>query len=326
MQKTQSIDLEHPMWRILPLHPQPKPLESLSGYILRLAEANGLKSVNELAYLSTLHRGWRGVRTFPDYSSLSTGGLAWVAGCLPDTLRDLTFYHLARHFACPTHSFEEMSAFFEGSVAPSLRYCPACLTEQLYHRLDFRFLALAGCYKHRCSLLSECGHCGASLPLLPLRPRVACCVMCEGDLRTCPMLPLPQQAGGDLERRMHDLELLLMPEEQRPEITSALVQGRGFLLLRQRKHLGLMEATRLMGRDEQVITEIEEGNWGVKATLADYWQYTEILGCSLTDVVEASQTVRDRENERKLGKPDERAWFVLMEVARNLRRSLTERD
>lgn len=325
MQKTQSIDLAHSLWRTLPLHPQPKPLESLSGYILRLAEANGLKSVNELAYLSALRRGWREVRTFPDYSSLSTGSLAWVAGCLPDTLRDLTFYHLARHFACPTHSLEEMSAFFEGSIAASLRYCPACLTEQLYHRLDFRFLALTGCYKHRCSLLSECEHCGASLPLLPLRPRVACCGVCEGDLRTCPMRPLLPQAGVDLERRTHDLELLLMPAEQRPEITSALLQGSGFLLLRQCRHLSLTQVTHLMGRDEQVITEIEEGHWGGKATLADYWRYTDILGFSLTDVVEASKTMKISENERKLSRLDERAWLVLMEVAEALRRSLTER-
>jgi hypothetical protein len=272
----QQIDLERPIWKVLPLHPQPKPLEALSSYILRLAEANELKSVNELAHLSGLRSGWRDLRIVPDYSSLPTGRLARVAGCLPDNLRDMTFYHLARHFACPTHSFGEMSAFFEGSVAPSLRYCPACLAEQPYHPLSFRFLALAGCYKHRCSLLSECGHCGATIPLLPRRPRVACCATCQGDLRTCPMLPLTQQAEVYLERRIHDLEYLLMPAEQAPEITSALLQGSGFLFLRQRKHLSLTEVTQLMGRDEQVIREIEEGNWSRQATLSDYWRYTEI--------------------------------------------------
>ena len=122
MQMTRVSDLEHPLWRILPLHPQPQRLESLSGYILRLAEANGLKSVNELAHLSGLRSGWRDVRIAPDYSSLPTGRLAWVAECLPDNLRNMTFYHLARHFACPTYSLRRMSAFFEGSVAQSLRY------------------------------------------------------------------------------------------------------------------------------------------------------------------------------------------------------------
>jgi TniQ protein len=321
----QKNDLERPIWKVLPLHPQPKPLEALSGYILRLAEANGLKSVNELAHLSGLRSGWRDLRLAPDYSDFPTGKLAWIAGCLPDNLRDMTFYHLARHFACPTHSFGKMSAFLERSVASSLRYCPACLAEQPYHPLGFRFLALAGCYKHRCSLLSECGHCGASIPLLPRRPRVACCATCQGDLRTCPMLPLPQQAEVHLEKRAHDLELLLMPAEQVPEITSALLQGDGFLLLRQRKHLSLTQATHLMGRDEQVVTEMEEGNWRGKATLADYWRYTEILGSSLTDVVEAARTMRSSENKRGLSRHDERAWLRLSEVAEALRLSLAKR-
>jgi predicted transcriptional regulator len=140
------------------------------------------------------------------------------------------------------------------------------------------------------------------------------------------MLPLPQQAEVHLEKRAHDLELLLMPAEQTPEITSALLQGSGFRLLRQRKRLSLTQATHLMGRDEQVIAEIEEGKWSVKATLADYWRYTEILGCSLTDVIEAVQTVRSNENERRLSGLDERTWLRLSEVAETLRRSLIERD
>jgi hypothetical protein len=82
----------------------------------------------------------------------------------------------------------------------------------------------------------------------------------------------------------------------------------------------------LMGRDEQVVTDIEEGNWSGKATLADYWRYTEILGSSLTDVVEATRTMGSSENERRLSRLDERAWLRLSGVAQNLRRSLTERD
>ncbi len=320
MQTTQQMDLEHPIWRMLPLHPQPQRLESLSGYILRLAEANGLKSVNELALLSGLRRGWKD----PDYSSILTGRLAWIAGCLSDHLQDMTFYHLARHFACSPFSFERMSTFFQGSLAASLRYCPACLAEQPYYRLSFRFLALAGCDIHGCSLLSECGHCGTSLPLLPRRPRIACCMTCQGDLRTCPLSPLPQQAGVYLESCTRDLELLLMPAELAPEITSALLQGSGFLLLRLRRHMSLAEATHLMGKDEQVMREIEEGNWSRKATLTDYWRYTEILGCSLSDVIEAAQIMRSSEDERRLKRLAELARLVQMEVAEDLRRSLTE--
>ena len=139
------------------------------------------------------------------------------------------------------------------------------------------------------------------------------------------MPPLPQQAEAHLERRTRDLGSLLMPAEQAPEITSALLQGSGFLFLRQRKHLSLTEATHLMGRDGQVITEIEEGNWGGKATLVDYWRYTELLGCSLSDVIEATQTMRSRENERRPSWLDEHARLRLSEVAQDLRLSLAKR-
>jgi hypothetical protein len=80
-----------------------------------------------------------------------------------------------------------------------------------------------------------------------------------------------------------------------------------------------------MGRDGQVIAEIEEGNWGEKATLADYWRYTEILCCSLSDVIEAARTMRCRENERRPSRLDERTWLRLSAVAQDLRLSLPKR-
>src|SRR6266516_2457582 len=137
--------------------------------------------------------------------------------------------------------------------------------------------------------------------------------------------PLQAATIMDLERRRSDLEWLLMPAERAPEITSALLQGSGLLFLRQRKHLSLIEATHLMGRDRQVIAEMEEGNWGGQATLADYRRYTEILSCSLPDVIEAAHMMRSSEQGRRQRKLDGRARLVQTEVAQYLQRSLTKR-
>lgn len=316
----QQIDLVHPIWKMLPLHPQPNQRESLSGYIVRLAEANGLKSVNELARLSGLRKGW----SDPDYSSHLTGRLSWIAGCPPDHLQNMTIYHLARHFACPTFSFAEMAPFFQGSLAASLRYCPACLAEHPYYRLSFRFLALAGCALHGCSFLDTCGHCETPLPFLPRRPRIACCMICRGDLRTCQMSPLSQQGRASLERRTYDLERLLTPAELAPEITAALLQGSGFFFLRLRRRMGLAEAAYLLGKNEQVVRAIEEGNWGKRATLTDYWRYTEILDCSLSDVIEAAQTIRGNEDERKLKRRIELIQLVEAVETEDLRHARSE--
>jgi hypothetical protein len=298
------FDRKQSTWCLLPLHPQPQWLESLSSYMLRLAEANGLKSTNELMTLSNIKRTGSDLRRAPDYSSFASEGLATIARCSPATLRATTLYHLARHFACPTFYLKGMLHFFQESIATYLRYCPLCVAEMSYYRLSWRFLAIVGCCKHRCYLLSTCGHCGTSVPLLPHVPHVAFCATCQGDLRTCPSPLLPPQAEVLVQKRTHDLELLLMPIDWAPEITSALLQGSGFIFLRQRNHLSIRETASLMKRDEQVIREIEEGNWNGTATCADYWQYTELLGCSLSKVIEAAEIMANSERGKQ-SRPDE---------------------
>jgi hypothetical protein len=125
-------------------------------------------------------------------------------------------------------------------------------------------------------------------------------------VRTCRALPLSQQERDQLATRTKELELLLMPAEWSPEITAALVMGGGFTLLRQNKHLTTQEAASLLNRDEQIILEMEHGLWGKQATLCDYWQYTELLNCSLSEVVGVAQPARTV-GRRKPNRLDERA-------------------
>ncbi len=123
---------------------------------------------------------------------------------------------------------------------------------------------------------------------------------------------MPQQAGSRLHARTRDLELLLMPTQWAPEVTSALLMGNGFTLLRQRKHLSIADVAHLMERGEQVIVEMEYGNWNGAATLFDYLQYTDILDCSLSGLVEATRFVRSIEQKRT-NRVDELAHLVRIE-------------
>ena len=54
METEQWIDRERAIWKVLPLHPQPQPLESFTSYLIRLAEANGLQSFREIVALLVL--------------------------------------------------------------------------------------------------------------------------------------------------------------------------------------------------------------------------------------------------------------------------------
>src|SRR5256885_2113505 len=86
------IDRERAIWKVLPLHPQPQPLESFTSYIMRLAEANGLKSINELATLADTR--WSRVHTSPDYPCPPYEGLARITGCTETRLGRMTFLPL----------------------------------------------------------------------------------------------------------------------------------------------------------------------------------------------------------------------------------------
>ena len=100
-----------------------------------------------------------------------------------------------------------------------------------------------------------------------------------------------------------------MPAEWSHEITSALVMGGGFTLLRQNNHLTTQEAASLMNRDEQIILEMEHGQWGKQATFYDYWQYTKLLGCSLSEVVGVAQPAKNV-GRRKPNRLDELARLM----------------
>ncbi len=52
MKTEAGVDHKQAIWNVLPLHPQPQPLESMTSYLTRLAEANGLQSIHELGALA----------------------------------------------------------------------------------------------------------------------------------------------------------------------------------------------------------------------------------------------------------------------------------
>src|SRR5258708_31317422 len=85
------------IWNVLPVHPRPQPLESMTSYITRLAEANGLKSIHELGALA----GGIPLNNLkiPDYPAPVSPCLARLPGVpTPGTL-DITFFPSIHRFA-----------------------------------------------------------------------------------------------------------------------------------------------------------------------------------------------------------------------------------
>ena len=189
----------------LPLHPRPQPLESLTSYMIRLLEANGLQSLASSYFLFQTLQVTRGAVS-KDHAPSSFGILPMLSQCSEVALRQMTFVHLERKLG---HQGKPIS--LARSLAMDLRYCPICLAERAYRLLPWRFHALQGCSIHNCRLLDRCGHCGKTIPLFASPFEIATCPHCHYDLQMAPTEPLSQNEQVRAQKITRDLEFLLLP-------------------------------------------------------------------------------------------------------------------
>lgn len=274
---------ERSIWKVLPLRPHPEEFESLTSYITRLAEANGLQSLNELGALAGGVR-LSNLKRSPDYPVAVSLGLVQITGYPQEQWLSMTFFHLIQHFGCAMNG-NSVHSFLAGSLAASLRYCPICLAKHTpSYSLLWRFLALPGCIKHGVRFLDQCGHCRSPLPLLKSFPQQTLCPTCQADLRSGVPSPLDDDDVELTRRRTNDLKMLLTASPRPLEKVQAKLIGRRFQLLRQQRDLWIPEVAHLLGRDRSVIRDIDYVSRFRQATLSDYMQYADLLRYSLSEI------------------------------------------
>ncbi len=287
--QTAEFEAAHAIWNVLPLHPPPEPFESMTSYLIRLAEANGLRSMSEFVGLLGISYGrLTTICTFADYPApFALASLAQITRCPEERLQQTTFLPLVQRFGRTTgpHSLQQ---FLAGSLASCLRYCPCCLAEHspAYYSLLWRFLALPGCTEHGLQLLDQCGHCQSPLPLLSFPPHAARCPMCQGDLRRGPARRLSEEAQRLSHRRTQDLQMLLSPLPGPPEMAQAKMIGKQYMAKRLKLDLLIPEAADRSGMAQSVIRDIEQISElrSATASLTDYLRYADTLSCSLQEV------------------------------------------
>ncbi len=285
MDMSHALDPKQAIWRLLPVHPPPQPFESLSSYVSRLQEANGLQSLKELAILANTR--WSRFTSFPDYPSPPYQGLALITGYTEGDLENMTFHPIARQFGWSLH-IQPLRRFLQSSLAPTLRYCPHCLAEQSapYYSLLWRFSAITGCARHECRLLDHCTHCKARIPLVPAPSQCVFCPTCQRDLRMCQTSQLPQEMGEFNQRHTLSLERLLSSQLQLREAQAASIGSR-LASLRYERRLTIEGAHDRIGMDEILIVQMENGNTSKVATFSDYQRYAHGLDSSLGEIVDA---------------------------------------
>lgn len=287
METEQWVEQAHAVWNVLPLHPRPERLESLTSYMIRLAGANGLQFVGELVELAGFSRRLlESLSRSPDYPAPSyCTALSQMARCPEERLLHTTFLPLGRRFGRSTHPIA-LHRFLASSLSSTLRYCPICLTssEEPYYSLLWRFLVLPGCIEHGQCFLDQCGHCGSVLPLLSPRSQIARCVSCQGDLRTGPQKRLSDEILQPTQRRTHELSMLLRPMSGSLDLAQARRIGKQCMALRQQKDLSITEMASLSGVPIAVIIDTEQTSHRMRASFSDYMRYVDALSCSLLEV------------------------------------------
>ena len=202
---------------VLPCRPAPYEDECLSGYLLRLAAANG--TVNFGTFIRTLFPMWpagRGVNTLcweypvPDWDELPRRTqlprerldrmtlLPWVA----------KFRELPLEAGGPPCRPGQM---LRGIVRPTLQVCPLCLEEKPYRRLLWRLQSVTTCVSHGCYLQDTCHVCGELLPVVSNNQQHLHCSHCGNDLRRLPILPASAELLAEQARQQPDWEFLLNP-------------------------------------------------------------------------------------------------------------------
>lgn len=157
------------MNKLLLRTPKPHALESFRGYLLRLAETNGLSDPSPILKLAGVTEGRMRCAEHP------VEVLSSVTGHDVNLLAHLPLTH-------PISNIQQVSghAVSKGySIVSKAKICPCCIKEQGYAPAYWDLIAVQGCYKHKQSLVSECIVCNANLSWR--RPGLLTCE-CGADL------------------------------------------------------------------------------------------------------------------------------------------------
>ncbi|MDQ5823396.1 MAG: helix-turn-helix domain-containing protein [Chloroflexota bacterium] len=274
---------------VLPVHPQPQSGESFTGYLTRLAHANGISQVTALA--NSLDWTLDMVRQPTECPPSSWGQLPQAVACSTERLLATTLFYLGRKFGRSPHG---ISRFVSDTFAKGVCYCPRCLAEQAqpHYLLAWRFRALDGCPVHSCRLMDVCGHCGCEVRPLAAPLRVGVCPSCRGDLSRCSSEGLTDEELSTAARRAEDLEFLLSPEPTSYEGKfNPVALGAWFGTQRRARGVLQEELAGTLGMKEATLGGLERGETRLGASLADYVAYVDYLGVTLQQAFTASVAI-----------------------------------
>ena len=295
MSKTQFFD-------VLPVRIQPYEGECLSGYLLRLAAANGV--IDFRAFVQSLFPAWHNRRQVHvlrwEYPVDSWGALPLRTQLSVERLTRMTLLPWVAKFRTPSirTDIRQLSPgqILRDLVHPTLQVCPLCLQEDKpYRRLLWRLQPVVACLEHGCRLQGVCHHCGQSLPVVESYQQHLRCGHCGADLRQLPIVPAADEVLTREARQQPDWQFLLDPAvslvsdmTEEPKVTIARQVGLKLRYLRQQRDESSDQLAKRSRLTEPMISSVERGQ---HASLVTYLEYLESMSCTWQEL--AAITVPD---------------------------------
>jgi excisionase family DNA binding protein len=106
------------------------------------------------------------------------------------TFMDGASFHLADHETLRRNCRPQLNAVF----------CPECLKESAYYRLEWHILSTTACLKHNALLVDTCQQCGNSLSISDIVNFR--CLKCQFDLRTSKVIGIEQDAMSSTTQKI----------------------------------------------------------------------------------------------------------------------------
>lgn len=169
--------------RLLPIRPKPIHLESLEGYLIRVAEANSSPSVPALFnnYQSLLKAD--GVEQSNFNRKLEAQEeLTYMLGLVEDESERIFYPRPRLDHTKPIITFGDKSLYRQEVDFSSKAVCPQCVTENGFISRLWNIRPYTACPKHEVQLITACHQCGQNLS--NSRSRMLHCGKCGHTLLT----------------------------------------------------------------------------------------------------------------------------------------------
>lgn len=273
---------------VLPVRIQPYEGECLSGYLLRLAAANGV--IDFRAFVQSLFPAWHNRRQVHvlrwEYPVDSWGALPLRTQLPVERLVQMTLLPWVAKFRTPPirTDIRQLSPgqILRDLVHSTLQVCPLCLQEEKpYRRLLWRLQPVVACLKHGCRLQGVCHCCGQSLPVVESYQQHLKCGHCGADLRQLPVVPAADGVLAREARQQPDWQFLLDPAvslvcdlAKETKLDIARQVGLKMRYLRQQQGESIAQLAKRSRIAESMISSAEGGR---RASLVTYLEYLDSM-------------------------------------------------